>query len=152
MATIDINGLPCTFPEVAEGVLRSLPVTTRTHMLAWKLSDKAQFTLTITAMLDTAYQFGAFERPPFYATDHGKAIVLLENPSRAVLDSIDTWLTWTIGCNHVRLHPYGKAISQLSLQVDIQAQDATRMEEIKRYELEFRRSQNAGSPLKIPAT
>ena len=151
MATIDINGIICNFPKVPRGTLESYCVTSRTHYLAYKLSDNPLHNATISAMLASGYEFGAFSRPPFFVQDEdGRAIVLLENPSARVVDTITTWLSWTIGANHLYLYPYQKAIVELRLKAEQDAQDTDRAIDLMRYDNLYKRTLTNGNPHNIP--
>lgn len=152
MATIEINGVACVFPRVPYGTLESWPATSRTHYLAYKLSDNPLHNSTIAAMLSTAYDFGAFSRPPFWVHDEdGTAVVLLENASRSVMDTITTWLTWTIGANHLYLYPYQRALTGLRLQYEEMGKDIERTAELLQYKKQYSRLSKAGNPLKTPS-
>jgi len=150
MSTITINGITCQFPQVPRGTLESYGATSRTHYLAYRLSDTPLFTATISALLSTAYYIGAFARPPFFVQDEGgRAIVLLENPSAAIMDSITSWLTWTMGASSwLHLYPYQKAIVELRLKAEQDAKDTDRTIDLMRYDNLYKTTLGAGSPLR----
>ena len=74
MATINITGTDCVFPCVPAGVLQTFGVTSRTHYLAWKLSENPIHNAVISAMLSSAYEFGAFARPPYFCIPLGDLV------------------------------------------------------------------------------
>ena len=151
MATIDINGIMCNFPKVPRGTLESYCVTSRTHYLAYKLSDNPLHNATISAMLASGYEFGAFARPPFFVQDEdGRAIVLLENPSARVVDTITTWLSWTIGSNHLYIYPFQKAIVEMRIKAEQDAKDTDRTIDLMRYDNLYKRTLTNGNPHNTP--
>lgn len=150
MSTISINGVSCMFPQVPRGTLESYGVTSRTHYLAYRLSDNPLFSSTIAAMLSTAYYIGAFARPPFFVQDEeGRAITLLENPSAAILDNITSWLTWTMGASSwLHLYPYQKAIVELRLKAEQDAMDTDRTIDLMHYDNLFKQTIGTGNPIR----
>lgn len=151
MATIEINGLQCNFPRVPRGTLQSWCVTSRTHYLAYKMSENPLHNSTISAMLCSAYDFGAMEKPPFWAVDEeGTAVVLLENPSARVMDAVTNWLSWTIGTNKLYNHPYRDALTAQMQRVEAENKDISRTAELAHYDRLYRQTLTAGTPLNIP--
>lgn len=150
MATTIINGIECTFPSVPAGVLHSYGVTSRTHYLAYKLSDIPIHNAVISGMLSSAFEFGAFARPPFFCENDGdgRAIILLENPSATVLETILNWITWIVGPNcYKHLYPYQKAVKALMLQAEEMAKDTDRAVDLMRYKNIYNRTRYGENPL-----
>lgn len=155
MATININGVDCVFPCVPVGVLQTYGVTSRTQYLAYKLSQYTIHNAVISAMLSSAYEFGAFSRPPFFCENDrdGRAIVLLENPSRTVLDHITDWLTWVVGPGcYTQLYPYQKAVQEMIKKAEEEGKDTDRAIDLMRYKNLYSRTIGAGNPHKLPET
>lgn len=150
MATISINGIACQFPKVPLGTLESWPVSSRTHYLAYKIHHNYLLNSTITALLSAAYEIGALARPPFWVADEeGRAIVLLENPSATVMDTITSWITWINGPNcHVYTYPYQNAIVELRQRAEEQANETNRTLDLMKYDNLYKRTLGAGNPLK----
>lgn len=149
MATININGIDCNFPQVPQGTLESYGATSRTHYLAYRLSENPIHSTATAAMMASAYEFGAFARPPFWVqNEQGRVIALLENPSATVMDAITSWLQWTVGQDWLHLFPYQKAIVDLRLKAEQEAKDTDRAIDLMRYDNLYRRTLGAGAPLK----
>lgn len=150
MATININGIECSFPKVPYGTLESYGATSRTHYLAYAIPEDQLISATICAMLQCAYHIGALARAPFYVQDgtDGRAIVLIENPSATVLDSITSWLTWSVGNNRWQhRYPYQRAIVELRLKAEQDAKDTHRTLDLMRYDNLYRCTLTAGNPI-----
>lgn len=154
MATININGIDCKFPKVPLGTLESWPASSRTRYLAYKIHHNHLLNSTITALLSAAYEIGALARPPFWAADEeGRAIVLLENPSATVMDSITSWITWINGPNsHFYTYPYQQAIVELRQRAEEEAKETNRTLDLMRYDNLYRRTLGAGNPLNSTET
>lgn len=155
MAKININGTDCVFPSVPAGTLQNYGVTSRTHYLAWKLSKTPIHNAVISAMLSSAYEFGAFARPPYFCENDtdGRAIVLLENPSRTVLDHITDWISWVVGPNSfIDLYPYQKAVQELIRKAEEEGKDTDRAIDLMRYKNLYNRTIGAGNPHNLPET
>lgn len=150
MSSTIINGVECTFPSVPAGELKSYGVTSQTHYLAYKLSNTPIHNAVISAMLSSAYEFGAFARMPFFCENDkdGRAIVLLENPSATVMDCILNWISWIVGPNcYVYLYPYQKAIKAMLLKSEDMAKDTDRAIDLMRYKNLYNRTTGVGNPL-----
>lgn len=155
MATININGVDCVFPCVPAGVLQTYGVTSRTQYLAYKLSQYPIHNAVISAMLSSAYEFGAFARPPYFCENDtdGRAIVLLENPSRTVMDHITDWIEWVMGAgSFVSLYPYQKAVQELIRRAEEEGKDTDRAIDLMRYKNLYNRTIGAGTPHNPPET
>ena len=121
----------CTFPSIPAGTLQNYGVTSRTHYLAWKLSK------TYFCENDT----------------DGRAIVLLENPSRTVIDHITDWIEWVMGAgSFVYLYPYQKAVQELIRRAEEEGKDTDRAIDLMRYKNLYSRTIGAGNPHNLPET
>lgn len=155
MATININGVDCVFPCVPVGVLQSFGVTDRTHYLAYKLSAYPIHNAAISGLFSSAYLFGGLAAPAFFCqmdTD-GRAIVLLENPSRTVIDHITDWIEWVMGADSfVYLYPFQKAVQELIRRAEEEDKDTDRAIDLMRYKNLYNRTIGAGNPHNLPET
>lgn len=150
MAEININGINCQFLGAPLAALKNYNPTTRTHYLAWRTLPSPH-NITIKMMLNSAFEIGAFERPPYWVLDDDRhEAVLLENPSQSIMDSICSWLNWTGGCNRIYCCPYADALREELLRSDEVVENANRWYDYNHHKLYLKATYTTGSPLKIP--
>lgn len=151
MAEININGLSCQFLGAPIAALKNYNPTTRTHYLAWRTLPPTH-NLAIKMMLNSAFEIGAFERPPYWVLDDERhQAVLLENPSHAVMDNIEAWINWTGGCNRIFCCPYADALRQQLANSDEVVEKVNRWYDYHHHTLYLKSTYTSGSPLKVPA-
>lgn len=155
MATININGVDCVFPCVPVGVLQSVGVTDKTHYLAYKISAYPIHNAAISGLFSSAYLFGGLAKPAFFCQvdNDGRVIVLLENPSRTVMDHITDWIEWVNGPDSfVYLYPFQKAVQELIKRAEEEGKDIDRAIDLMRYKNLYNRTIGAGNPHNFPET
>ena len=152
MAEININGLHCQFLGAPLAALKNYSPTTRTHYLAWRTLPPTH-NLAVKMMINSAFDIGAFERPPYWVLDDDShEAVLLENPSHIIMDTICAWLNWTGGCNRLYCCPYADALREELLRSDEVVEKVNRWYDYHHHTLYLKSTYTNGSPLKNPAT
>lgn len=106
MAEIEIAGHLCIFPQISHAILKTYGVTPYTYELAFATPPQTH-SITILSMLWSMAEITAIARPPFFVEDSKeRTIVLLENPNKSVLETVERWLYWTCGTQFKILCPY----------------------------------------------
>ncbi len=157
MATININGFECEFPSVPFCALQAcndgLGVSPRTHLLAWRKATPTH-QIAIMYMLYSMYELGGIEHSPYIVEDNERrTIVLLEHPNNTLMQHIIDWLGTCVGLNYRLLCPYRDKLAEEIRNGDERIQDIDRYLSYNRHPLyfEWKKQQNAGSPVRIPA-
>lgn len=105
MAEINLCGHICVFPQVPHATLIQYGVTPRTTELAYKTPNPT-VNMMLTCMVQSMYLITALERAPFLVEDGARTIYLLEHPNKQVLETLASWLRWTVGTQFSIIEPY----------------------------------------------